>query len=144
MNKYEWKQTIFTPEDLNAGDYIVREHINKLNHPHFVDAGYLSTMMMKVGWGHASDREEIITPYYLVDMSDGMVVAGFFSGITKRENGSLNFDNKVWNPFEAEKGRDAKQKLCDYLNENPHGNTFRRATQEEVIRVILYQKHRFS
>jgi hypothetical protein len=142
--KYEWKQTIFTPEELNAGDYIVREHINKLNNPHFVDAGYLSTMMMKIGWGHASGRKEIVSPYYLIDMSDGMIVAGVFSGITKSDNGSMNFDNAVWNPFEAEKGRDAKQKLCDYLNNNPHGETFRRATQEEVVRVILYQKSRCS
>lgn len=145
--KYEWKQYIFTPEDFEgAGQYIVREGYNKLKSPYINDTGYLSTVIQKIGWTNNirpfEDKEA--TRYMLIDMSDGLIFHGYFTN-TRREDEphrSKPVEEWKWNEFSGKSNAEAKQKLCDYLNENPDGETFRFATNEELIRVAAYQKYR--
>ncbi len=142
--KYEWKQTIFTPEDFEgAGQYIVRESSHKLERAFIIDTSYLSTIMMKVGWMHGTRRENAASAIYcLVDMSDGYTKEGYFTN-TKTEGGeSIPTEKWIWNPFAGTTGFEAKTRLCEYLNNNPYKETYRKATQEEVVRVILHQKWR--
>ena len=142
--KYEWQQTIFTPKDFEgAGQYIVREGINKLNSRHILDTGYLSTVMMKVGWTERTRPDKGKYAYVLVDMSDGLIKEGYFTG-TRNEDGSSNNDYTkwVWNDFSDDESYKSKEKLCEYLNNNPYKETFRFATHEELIRVAAYQKWR--
>lgn len=144
--KYEWKQTVFTPKDFEgAGQYIVREGINKVNYPYIMDTGYLSTVLMKIGWTHGTRREHTHSNIYcLIDMSDGMVKEGYFTN-TKTETGeSIDSEQWIWNTFSGTTNHEAKTRLCEYLNNNPYGETYRMATNEEVIRVVAYQKHRCS
>jgi|SRR6187402_46792 len=146
MATYEWKQTIFTPEAIDGvGHYIVRESVNKTNSPHFYDTGYLSTVMMKIGYigGGRDINREIRGNYYcLIDMSDGRISTGFFK--TKDADGNKIEDssNWTWISFSDDENYVAKQKLCDYLNNNQHGETYRFATNEELIRVAAHQKWR--
>lgn len=144
--KYEWKQKIFTPGDFEgAGQYIVREGINKLNRPDIVDTSYLSTVMMKVGWTQKLRDGKGPYSYVLVDMSDGLIHEGYFLG-TVKEDGSHENDHTKWKwiDFSAETSFESKEKLCEYLNNNPHKETYRMATNEELIRVAAYSKHRTS
>ena len=145
MKEYKWEQTIFNPEELHGGDYLVKEGHNKLKSPHFSDSGYLSTVMVKVGWTHLPPG----SPGYpesqvcLIDMSDGLVKLGFF--ISKDAEGkALPHEQWKYVQFCAEKNIEAKAILCDYLNNNIHGETYRKATHEEVMRVILHQKWRVA
>ena len=143
--KYEWKQMIFKPEDFNgAGHYIVKENINKESTPFISDSGYLSTIMKKVGWNRGNRRESFITSniYCLVDMSDGLITEGYFSNTGNIINGSYETPSEkwIWNEFSGENNYEGKQKLCEYLNNNTHGDTFRFATNEEVVRVVMYQR----
>lgn len=142
--KNEWKQKIFTPEDFEgAGQYIVRESINKLNSSNISDTGYLSTIMMKVGWAQKLRDGRGPYSYVLIDMSDGLIHEGYFTGITKEDGTHENDHTKwVWNDFSAETSHESKEKLCEYLNNNPHKETYRLATNEELIRVAAYQKWR--
>lgn len=139
--KYEWKQTIFTPDDFEgAGHYIVREGTNKLTHPHIMDTGYLSTVMMKVGWNQGTRRENRANSIYcLIDMSDGLVKEGYFTNTETETGERIDTEKWIWNTFSGDKNHEAKQRLCDYLNNNPHKETYRFATTEEVVRVILQQ-----
>jgi hypothetical protein len=140
--KYEWKKTIFKPEDFDgAGQYIVRETINKENYPHIMDTEYLSTVMMKVGYNlgtRRSDRQNNM--YCLVDMSDGLVREGYFTNTKTDEGKAIDTEKWIWNPFAGTTGYEAKTRLCEYLNDNPHGETYRFATNEEVVRVIMCQR----
>lgn len=139
---YTWKQTIFKPEDFDgAGQYIVRETPNKVNSPHIVDSGYLSTVMTKVGWNQGTRREHRSSNIYcLIDMSDGLVTEGYFTN-TKTETGeSIEHEKWIWNEFSGTTNYEAKVKLCEYLNNNPHKETFRFATNEEVVRVVMSQR----
>lgn len=141
--KYEWKQTIFKPEDFDgAGQYIIRESINKENSPHIINSGYLSTIMMKVGYTLGTKR--INTPnsniYCLIDMSDGLVKEGYFTNTETESKERIDFDKWIWNEFSGKNSYEAKIKLCEYLNNNPHKETFRFATNEEVVRVVMYQR----
>lgn len=141
--KYEWKQTIFKPEDFNgAGQYIVREGINKENSPHIENSGYLSTIMMKVGWAMGTRRQGVGENIMcLIDMSDGLVKEGYFTN-TKSETGeSLPTEKWIWNSFSGTTGYESKSRLAEYLNNNPHKETYRFATIEEVIRVVLHQRN---
>lgn len=140
---YEWKQTIFTPEDFSgSGQYIVRETINKENREWVFDTGYLSTVMFKVGYIHGGRDLKRDNLSCLISMSDGMIKTGYF--ITVDENGKQIEDsvNWKWVSFTETTVEGAKSMLCEYLNNNPYGETFRFATNEEVVRVALYQKSR--
>ena len=142
--KYEWKKTIFTPEDFDgAGQYIVKEPTQKTERPFIADTGYLSTIMQKVGWQHGTRRNNVHSNIYcLIDMSDGLVKEGYFTN-TKTESGErIDTEKWIWNTFSGTANHEAKQRLCDYLNNNPYGYTYRFATSEEVVRVVMYQKHR--
>lgn len=133
---YEWKQVIFSKGDFSgAGHYIVREPTTKINRPEIWDSGYLSTIMYKIGWNNRPDIEE---KYCLIAMSDGMVTHGYYSNTTNKDGESKPVDEWIWNPFIS------LEMLCDYLNNNPYKSTFRFATQEEVVRVILTQKNRYK
>lgn len=141
---YKWEQKIFTPEDFDgAGQYIVRETKNKIKSPHFLDTGFLSTVMKKVGYinyvGLASKSSNL---YCLIDMSDGLTYTGYY--ITKDKEGNKIEDSSKWKRinFEGDTSYEAKSKLCEYLNNNPHGETYRFATNEELIRVAAHQKWR--
>ncbi len=131
----------FTTEDFSgAGQYLVR---NDKEPNKFVDTGFLSTIMKKVGYclgqgvTDRPDRGNIMT---LVDMSDGLTTLGYFD--TRKDpnsnNGPYNTDKWEWVQFNG------TQALCDYLN-NPHlcQQEYRFATQEEVTRVVMYQKSRW-
>ncbi len=140
--KYEWKQTIFKPEDFDgAGHYIIRETSNKENSPHIMDSGYLSTIMMKVGWSQGTRIEKIHSNIYcLIDMSDGLVKEGYFSNTKNEQGESIETDKWIRNTFSGTTGYEAKQRLCNYLNNNLYNETFRFATNEEVVRVIMHQR----
>jgi len=142
--KYEWKQTIFTPEDLEgAGQYIIKETINKENSPHILDTGYLSTIMKKVGWVQKIREDRKDYSYILIDMSDGLITEGYFTGTTNEDGSHNNKHNEwVWNDFSADTSYQSKLNLCEYLNNSPYKETFRFATNEELIRVAAHQKWR--
>lgn len=138
---YEWKQYIFKPEDFDgAGQYIVRESVNKTNSPDIYSTGYLSTVMKKIGYTLGTRRNNSPANIYcLIDMSDGCVKEGYFTG-TKNEDGrDIDSEKWIWNQFAGTTNHEAKTRLCEYLNNNPHGETYRFATAEEVMRVILHQ-----
>lgn len=136
----------FTPEDFSgAGQYLVH---NDKEPNKYVDTGFLSTIMKKVGYclgqgcAKRPKRGNIMT---LVDMSDGLTALGYFDtrkdpehGKNPRKISSENINTWVWVQFNG------TQALCDYLN-NPDlcEQEYRFATQEEVTRVVMYQKSRW-
>lgn len=141
---YEWKQKIFTPKDFDgAGQYIVKECKDKLNSSDITDTSYLTTVMMKIGWTQKLRDNKGPYSNVLVEMSDGLIHEGYFLG-TVKENGSHENDHSkwVWVNFSAETSYESKQKFCEYLNNNPHKQTYRMATNEELIRVAAYSKRR--
>lgn len=144
MSKYEWEQTIFTPEDFSGpGQYIVREGINKVNGPDITNTGYLTTVMKKIGYSHGTRRTDAKGNIYcIIDVSDGLVKEGYFTN-TENENGErIDVEKWIYSEFSGETGFEAKTRLCEYLNNNPHKETFRFATTEEIVRVALYQGNR--
>lgn len=131
----------FTPEDFSGcGQYIVRvdakqrEQMKNGKAPHLCDPGYLSTIMYKVGYSHGNGfihRPEDGNIIMKVSMADGHTSNGYFN-----QNGSTDPSNWTfvqWN---------GKQDFCDYLN-HPDKEEYRMATQEEVVRVVLYQRSRW-
>lgn len=92
------------------------------------DTGYLATMLYKVGWGVAYEKEDGSSCYYLalVSMTDGMV--------TNRYKPSASED---WTFITGSAGITAFDVFADFLNTGME--EYRFATQEEVVRVILYQ-----
>lgn len=141
--KHEWKQTIFKPEDFEgAGQYIVREGTNKLNSPHIQDTSYLSTVMMKVGYLSKYREGSSSSKYVLVDMSDGLITEGYFTNTRNEDGSGKAIYHWIWNDFGAESSNESKQNLCTFLNSNYYKETYRFATNEELIRVAAYQKYR--
>jgi hypothetical protein len=109
-----------------------------------MDTGYLSTALSKIGYSHGTRRNDNFNSRYcLIDMSDGLIKEGYFTN-TKNIDGSHNQNHSswIWNEFAGENNYEAKQKLCEYLNNNYHKETFRFATNEELVRVANYQKWR--
>ena len=141
--KYEWKQTIFKPEDFDgAGQYIVRESANKINSPHFYDTGFLSTVMYKIGYMHKSKSIHSNNLYILISMSDGLSLPGYYTNTKDAEGKFIDASQWIFTEFSGESNYDAKVKLCEFLNNNPHKETYRFATEEELIRVAAHQKWR--
>lgn len=133
---YEWKQTIFKPEDFyGSGQYLIRENSQKLISPYIADTGYLSTIMYKVGYliDHQGSGAELC----LISMSDGLVRSSYAT-IEPDIHGTKYVHHK----FSGTSVNEAELKLCEYLNNEPqpHASTYRMATVEEVIRVVLYQR----
>lgn len=142
----------FTPEDFSgSGQYLVRigsialanrEAGNK-NWSHVPDTGYLSTVMYKVGYMHNNwsvdgTRGQLAC---LISMADGWTRFGSITSDAENEVHDQNteYTKKLWvNDDEST----AKQKLCDWLNDID-GQEFRFATQEEVVRVVMYQRSRW-
>jgi len=135
----------FTIEDFSgAGQYLVRMspeelHAKKNNKPFsgYSDTGYLSTIMKKVGYiinnYKIGDGNQI---YTLTDMSDGFTMLGNF---TARDAKINNYEQVIW---QGEEGS-GKQKLVNWLNNSELSDEYRFATQEEVVRVVMYQKSRW-
>lgn len=135
----------FTIEDFSgAGQYLLRmsreEIYAKENNKKFSgysDVSYLSTIIRKVGYiinnEGIGDGEQI---YTLTDMSDGLTKIGNF---TSKEPKSNNYEKIIW---QGENGA-GKQKLVDWLNNSELSQEHRFATQEEIVRVVLYQHSRW-
>lgn len=128
----------FTIEDFSgAGQYLVKicpmqKKQQEDGKPfHLSDTGFLSTIMYKVGYQHGHGPSNPSTSC-LISMSDGWVSSGYFD-----KHSSENSQDWEFLPWIT------KQQLCDYFNNNPHGEEYRFATQEEVVRVIMYQKYRW-
>lgn len=136
----------FTIEDFSgAGQYLVR---NDKEPNKYVDAGFLSTIMKKVGYTIPNSRCLSNPPdqgnvYTLVDMSDGLTSLGYFDQRKDPEykNNPRRCNTHLWEWVQF----DGLQVLCDYLN-NPDLclQEYRFATQEEVVRVVMYQKSRWK
>jgi hypothetical protein len=135
----------FTIEDFSgAGQYLIRmspEEIHKrsIGEPFrgYSNTGYLSTIMYKVGWlvdNYKIGNGEQITA--LISMADGMIKT---TNYTAKNAESNNYEKVIW---QGSNGL-GKQLLCDWLNNNQLSEEYRFATQEEVVRVVLYQKHRW-
>lgn len=108
----------FTTEDFaGSGQYIIRadKPANK-----YVDTGFITTILKKVAY-----KMGLPNRYILVDMSDGLITDGVY-----------NKETKIFTPFTD------LQSICDYLN-NPEIQEYRFATQEEVVRAVMYQKSRW-
>lgn len=116
----------FTIKDFEgSGQYLVKATNNEYRH--YVDSGNLSTNMYKVGYLHGSEKGYPYKNIYsLISMSDGWVQDGYYK-------------NKKYNHFIS------KYALVRYLNSSKLCKTeYRFATQEEVVRVVLYQKSRWK
>jgi len=143
----------FTTEDFaGAGQYLIRvkDGETDLRKGSYMDAGYMSTIMRKVGWITPNSRLFVDSPkegnvYTLTDMSDGMTKCGYFDD---REDPTRNDSPRTFTSESTECWKwvqfNGTQSLVDYLN-NPDlcKQEVRFATQEEVVRVVLYQKARW-
>lgn len=135
----------FTPEDFNgAGQYILRMSHDEIfardnNKPFsgYSNTSYLSTLIKKVGYitnnYDIGNGEQICT---LTDMSDGWTI---FSNYTSKDPKSNNYEKVIWQG----KNDYGKQLLCNWLNNPELCQEHRFATQEEIVRVVLYQKSRW-
>lgn len=135
----------FKVEDFNgAGQYLLRMspdeiHKKEKNEPFlgYTDTGFLSTIVKKVGWiinNYGIGNGEQITT--LTDMSDGMTIIGNFTNKNPQSN---NYEKVIWQGSNGE----GKQKLVDWLNNPELSQEHRFATQEEIVRVVMYQSSRW-
>lgn len=110
---------IFKESDFEgSGQYLV---LDRAKPNEFKDAGYLSTIMVKVGYIIGGN-------YCLISMADGWVMHEW----PKTINGKTEFI-----PIKD------KKTLVELLNSDDIKDTHRFATQEEVSRVVNYQSHRW-
>lgn len=151
----------FTPEDFEgAGQYLLRMGTEEISAREngkpfrgYSDAGYLSTITYKVGYMHdilnIGNGNQLTT---LTSMSDGWTRICHYPNakkaqLYKKEGKELDFDEKEKTLWQSDEDGNpnflsGKQKFCDYLN-NPDTQEYRFATQEEIVRVVLYQKSRW-
>lgn len=118
----------FKVEDFSgAGQYLVRT-----SDKHVYDTGFLSTVMYKIGYQHNKNliQHGEYSNYCIIAMSDGWTRDGYFE-----KNGSE--DTKDW----TYKAFVDKATLTQYLNECEE--SYRFATQEEVVRVVMCQSSRW-
>lgn len=135
----------FKVEDFSgAGQYLLRMspdevHARNNNKPFggYCDTGYLSTIIKKVGWitnnYNIGNGGQI---YTLTDMSDGMTRIGNYTAKDPKTN---NYEKIIWQGENSE----GLQLLCNYLNNPELSQEHRFATQEEVVRVVMYQSSRW-
>ncbi|HPJ66064.1 MAG TPA: hypothetical protein PK243_11125 [Flexilinea sp.] len=141
----------FKTEDFSgAGQYLVRLcpkqklQIERGEKPHLCSTYFLSTIMYKVGYivnnyNIGGTNNQI---YTLTAMSDGLTRIGHFEG-TKDDSGKSTPSDQwikiLWS--DTGDGIKGRRKLVDRLN---HGESeYRFATQEEVVRVVMYQSSRW-
>jgi hypothetical protein len=135
----------FTIEDFDsAGQYLLRMSPREIycrdNNEKFEgysNTSYLSTIIKKVGYitnnYKIGDGEQI---YTLTDMSDGLTRIGNFTAKSAESN---NYEKVIW---QGKNGL-GKQKLINWLNNPELSQEHRFATQEEIVRVVLYQSSRW-
>ena len=135
----------FKHEDFNgSGQYLLqlspKEIFAKENNKPFTgysNTFYLSTIIRKVGYiinnEDIGNGEQI---YTLTDMSDGLTMIGNY---TSKEPKTNNWEKILWQG-ESHLG---KQLLCNWLNNSELSQEHRFATQEEIVRVVLYQSSRW-
>lgn len=138
----------FTTEDFSgAGQYLVRISPLELSlrekgeFKNYTDTGFLSTIMYKVGWivdsCNIGNGEQI---YALIAMSDGMII---FSNYTSRPAAVDNYNKVIWQRDDENDVDGGKRKLVEWLNNEKLSAEYRFATQEEVVRVVMYQSSRW-
>tara|TARA_R110000850_G_scaffold34024_2_gene92258 strand:- start:2935 stop:3348 length:414 start_codon:yes stop_codon:yes gene_type:complete len=132
----------FKPEDFDgSGQYIIR---NDKAPDYFTDAGFMSTVMYKVGYMHGNRVSSFGHAIVKISMADGWTTMGYFNKNGFTENPQQP-DKWTWVPWTStfeENSIVAKQKFCDYLNNPELSQEYRFATHEELMRVCLYQKRR--
>ena len=131
----------FTTEDFSGcGQYLVR---NDKEPNQYVDTGFLTTVMKKVGWCPGQGTQKWERTYTLTDMSDGLTKLGYFD--QRRDPGYKSnpreCNTSLWDWVQFTD----LMVLCDYLN-NPDlcHQEYRFATQEEVVRVVMFQSSRWK
>lgn len=151
----------FTPEDFEGGgQYLLRMSPEEIfarekneTFRGYSNTGYLTTITYKVGYMHNNfnlgNGNQLTT---LTSMSDGWTRVCHYPNskkaeLYKKEGKAMDFDEwekTFWQNDEDENPEQlsGKQKFCDYLN-NPENQEFRFATQEEIVRVVMYQKSRW-
>ena len=139
----------FKIEDFSgAGQYLLRmspdEIYKKNNNQKFCgysDSSFLSTIVKKVGWitnnYDIGNGEQI---YTLTDMSDGMTILGNYSSKTPESN---NWEKIIWQADNFDDRDGGKRKLVEWLNNPELSQEHRFATQEEIVRVVMYQSSRW-
>lgn len=141
----------FTIEDFSgAGQYLIRMspreiHCRKTDNDDkfygYTDTGYLSTIMYKVCYlinNYDIGNGENI--YGLCAMSDGMLK---ISNYTIKEPKENNYEKNIWQKDGDHDPDGGKRKLVEWLNNEELSPEYRFATQEEVVRVAMYQKSRW-
>lgn len=131
----------FTIEDFSgAGQYLVA---NRKEENKFVDTGFLSTIMYKVGYIINNDGlgngEQL---YCLISMSDGQTRYCYYPNFSNNHSDPNRFNKNYFQGNGQDK--DGKQVFCDYLNNADLTEEYRFATQEEVVRVVMYQRSRWK
>lgn len=122
----------FIPEDFSgAGHYLIR---NDKERNKFVDSGFMSTVMYKVGYhhGHGMVNRPESNVICLVSMADGWTQTGYFDKHNSTD--TKDWEWKQWNSWQG---------FCDWLNNEDRSQEMRFASQEEVVRVVLYQSARW-
>jgi hypothetical protein len=136
----------FTPNDFeDSGQYILRMSSKEIqareqNEPFngYSNTGYLTTLIKKVGYlngiGIGNGHERLMT---LVDMSDGSTMIGNYP---VKDLTMSNCKLVLWQGDSLTR----KQLLCDWLNNSELCQEHRFATQEEIVRCVMYQKSRWK
>lgn len=130
----------FTIEDFTgAGQYLIR---NDKPAGQYIDPGFMSTIMYKVGFMinnlDIGSGGQITT---MTSMADGMT--SMYNYVDPSPSKSGNWDKVIWqnDVIGDHKGI---QRFVDWLNNPELSQEYRLATQEEVVRVVMYQKSRWK
>ncbi len=141
----------FTIEDFSgAGQYLIRmsprevycqKDDNDDTFYGYTDTGYLSTIMYKVVWltnnFDLGNGEQV---YGFAAMSDGMLK---ISNYTAKEPKTNDYEKVIWQRDGEHDPDGGKRKMVEWLNNEELSPEYRFATQEEVVRVVMYQKSRW-
>lgn len=119
MSKFIFKES----DIIGGGQYLVRTDSKPGD---FIATPLLSTIMVKVGYMHSNEPNNLTYIRTLVSMSDGCISYG----VHEEADGKFY----RWN---------SEKELVDYLNDNSYCESYRFATQQEVMRVVEYQQARW-
>lgn len=127
----------FTIQDFDgSGQYLVRQD----GEPKPVlDTGYLSTIMYKVGYynGHKKTKQRVC----LISMSDGWIRDSHFSKDKNNPKDVSKWEEIFWESGKYH-NKTGKQIFIEHINDT-NTQELRFASQEEVVRVVLYQRWRW-
>ena len=138
----------FTAEDFAGyGQYLVRMGASELDvqktgkvFQGYSNTGYLSTIMYKVGYHtnnlEIGNGEQLVC---LVSMSDGYVDFYHYPNAGRGIRGADEWEKVIW---QATGEKTGWQVLADFLTTGTE--EFRFATQEELVRVVMYQSSRWK